>query len=38
MSRRISLRSIFFETPSIEKMILGASGVAMGTEKLGVER
>jgi len=25
MSRRISLRSIFFETPSMEKIIFGAS-------------
>jgi hypothetical protein len=25
MSRRISLRSIFFETPSMEKIIVGAS-------------
>jgi hypothetical protein len=32
MSRRISLRSIFFETPIIEKMILGASGWAMTAE------
>jgi hypothetical protein len=29
MSRRISLRSIFFETRIIEKITLGSSGFAM---------
>jgi hypothetical protein len=33
MSRRISLRSIFFETRIMEKMIFGSSGLAMGGEQ-----